>query len=190
LKKTLAAIAIAAFSVSAFAIPHFAVGTEEFTYAEAQARYGLSHRYSVEGERIGRTETFALAGLQQFYFDRIAFYVADHRSLQAPYNVSGVQITTFSDHPGVLPQTMRYAYDSAVFSPGGIGLVVLKVELPEWTTSFVLENYYGQGSPATNIGVWYAQSFILPEPSPVALIGAGLAGLIWVRRRKDTREQA
>jgi hypothetical protein len=31
---------------------------------------------------------------------------------------------------------------------------------------------------------------MIPEPSPVALIGAGLAGLIWVRRRKDTREQA
>ncbi|RCW65183.1 PEP-CTERM sorting domain-containing protein [Pseudorhodoferax soli] len=31
---------------------------------------------------------------------------------------------------------------------------------------------------------------MIPEPSPVALIGAGLAGLIWVRRRKDAREQA
>jgi hypothetical protein len=30
---------------------------------------------------------------------------------------------------------------------------------------------------------------MIPEPSPVALIGAGLAGLIWVRRRKDTRER-
>lgn len=29
----------------------------------------------------------------------------------------------------------------------------------------------------------------VPEPSPVALIGAGLAGLFWVRRRKDTRAQ-
>lgn len=35
---------------------------------------------------------------------------------------------------------------------------------------------------------WAVQN--VPEPSPVALIGAGLAGLIWVRRRKDTREQA
>jgi hypothetical protein len=31
---------------------------------------------------------------------------------------------------------------------------------------------------------------MIPEPSPVALIGAGLAGLIWVRRRKDMRDQA
>lgn len=30
---------------------------------------------------------------------------------------------------------------------------------------------------------------MIPEPSPVALIGAGLAGLIWVRRRRDTRQQ-
>ncbi|GHC72830.1 hypothetical protein GCM10007320_08980 [Pseudorhodoferax aquiterrae] len=27
----------------------------------------------------------------------------------------------------------------------------------------------------------------VPEPSPVGLIGAGLAGLLWVRRRKDER---
>ncbi|CAN7593870.1 PEP-CTERM sorting domain-containing protein [Pseudorhodoferax sp. LjRoot39] len=71
------------------------------------------------------------------------------------------------------------------------GLEVAADPLTNWydTSSFAAEiTLYGNHSFRA-ISVTYAAQMI-PEPSPVALIGAGLAGLFWVRRRKDTRAQA
>lgn len=71
-------------------------------------------------------------------------------------------------------------------STGGIWKSV-HFELPSSAVTILL---YARGEPFLLESMSFNLVNLVPEPSPVALIGAGLAGLIWVRRRKDTREMA
>jgi hypothetical protein len=71
-------------------------------------------------------------------------------------------------------------------STGGVWKSV-HFELPSSAVTILL---YARGEPFLLESMSFNLVNLVPEPSPVALIGAGLAGLIWARRRKDTREQA